>query len=235
MAKSYILNIKDTNGNWVGIPNLIGQKGETGLTGARGVDGVGITNITQQDKKLIVDLSNNTRKEFTIPSTELLSGSDLLNKITNEVPTNSPSITNFKTHLNIPSTTDIKTIQDMSFVDNKLKLTMSDNTSKEVTIKSGGIEFKTLFEGRHFFKDFTLENIPTEWKYIFITLIVSNNYTLVITGCNIQSTHMLNEDVFYIADTLINSSYSLFIKTNTLYTSDMMRDDTYVVKVQVII
>ncbi|EKA93410.1 hypothetical protein [Fusobacterium periodonticum] len=232
MAKSYILNIKDTNGNWVGIPNLIGQKGETGLTGARGVDGVGITNITQQDKKLIVDLSNNTRKEFTIPSTELLSGSDLLNKITNEVPTNSPSITNFKTHLNIPSTTDIKTIQDMSFVDNKLKLTMSDNTSKEVTIKSGGIEFKTLFEGRHFFKDFTLENIPTEWKYIFITIVVSDGYTMVITGCN----RPINDnEVHYITNNVANRSYGLFIKVNTLYTSDMMRDDTYVVKVQVII
>lgn len=81
MAKAYILNIKDTSGNWVGIPTLIGQKGEKGLNGAKGVDGVGITNITQQDKKLIVDLSNNTRKEFTIPSADLPNGSVIVNKI----------------------------------------------------------------------------------------------------------------------------------------------------------
>lgn len=81
MAKAYILNIKDTNGNWVGIPTLIGQKGEKGLNGAKGIDGVGITNITQQDKKLIVDLSNNTRKEFTIPSADLPNGSVIVNRI----------------------------------------------------------------------------------------------------------------------------------------------------------
>lgn len=69
MAKAYILNIKDTSGNWVGIPTLIGQKG------------VGITNITQQDKKLIVDLSNNTRKEFTIPSADLPNGAVIVNRI----------------------------------------------------------------------------------------------------------------------------------------------------------
>jgi hypothetical protein len=146
MAKAYILNIKDTSGNWVGIPTLIGQKGEKGLNGAKGVDGVGITNITQQDKKLIIDLSNNTRKEFTIPSADLPNGVDILTKITREVPTNSPSITNFKTHLNIPSTTDIKTVKDLSFIDNKLKLTMNDESSKEVTIKSG-IALKVVFDG----------------------------------------------------------------------------------------
>lgn len=81
MAKAYILNIKDTSGNWVGIPTLIGQKGEKGLNGAKGVDGVGITNITQQDKKLIIDLSNNTRKEFTIPSADLPNGSVIVNRI----------------------------------------------------------------------------------------------------------------------------------------------------------
>lgn len=84
MAKAYILNIKDTSGNWVGIPTLIGQKGERGekgLNGAKGVDGVGITNITQQDKKLIVDLSNNTRKEFTIPSADLPNGAVIVNRI----------------------------------------------------------------------------------------------------------------------------------------------------------
>lgn len=107
MAKAYILNIKDTSGNWVGIPTLIGQKGEKGLNGAKGVDGVGITNITQQDKKLIVDLSNNTRKEFTIPSADLPNGVDLLNKINNDVQKTTQSFRDFKDKLEIPSPVNI--------------------------------------------------------------------------------------------------------------------------------
>lgn len=110
MAKAYILNIKDTSGNWVGIPTLIGQKGdrgEKGLNGAKGVDGVGITNITQQDKKLIVDLSNNTRKEFTIPSADLPNGVDILNKINNDVQKTTQSFKDFKDKLEIPSPVNI--------------------------------------------------------------------------------------------------------------------------------
>ena len=107
MAKAYILNIKDTNGNWVGIPTLIGQKGEKGLNGAKGIDGVGITNITQQDKKLIVDLSNNTRKEFTIPSAELPNGTDILTKINNDVQKTTQSFKDFKDKLEIPAPIDI--------------------------------------------------------------------------------------------------------------------------------
>ena len=110
MAKAYILNIKDTSGNWVGIPTLIGQKGERGekgLNGAKGVDGVGITNITQQDKKLIVDLSNNTRKEFTIPNADLPNGVDILNKINNDVQKTTQSFKDFKDKLEIPSPVNI--------------------------------------------------------------------------------------------------------------------------------
>lgn len=91
MAKAYILNIKDTSGNWVGIPTLIGQKG------------VGITNITQQNKKLIVDLSNNTKKEFTIPSADLPNGVDILNKIINDSNVSLTEINSFKTKFNIDS------------------------------------------------------------------------------------------------------------------------------------
>lgn len=104
MAKAYILNIKDTSGNWVGIPTLIGQKGEKGLNGA---NGVGITNITQQDKKLIVDLSNNTRKEFIIPSSDLPNGSDILTKINNDVQKTTQSFKDFKDKLEIPSPVNI--------------------------------------------------------------------------------------------------------------------------------
>lgn len=95
MAKTYILNVKDTSGNWVGIPTLIGQQG------------VGITNITQQNKKLIVDLSNNTRKEFTIPSVDLPNGVDILTKINNDVQKTTQSFKDFKDKLEIPSPVDI--------------------------------------------------------------------------------------------------------------------------------
>lgn len=95
MAKNYILNVKDTSGNWVGIPTLIGQQG------------VGITNITQQNKKLIIDLSNNTRKEFTIPNADLPNGSDILTKINNDVQKTTQSFKDFKDKLEIPSPVNI--------------------------------------------------------------------------------------------------------------------------------
>lgn len=94
MAKNYILNVKDTDGNWVGIPTLIGQQG------------VGITNITQQNKKLIIDLSNNTRKEFTIPSADLPNGVDILNKIINDSNVSLTEINSFKTKFNIGSSNE---------------------------------------------------------------------------------------------------------------------------------
>lgn len=230
MAKAYILNIKDTSGNWVGIPTLIGQKGEKGLNGAKGVDGVGITNITQQDKKLIVDLSNNTRKEFTIPSADLPNGVDLLNKITREVPTNSPSITNFKNHLNIPSTTDIKTVKDLSFTDNKLKLTMNDESSKEVIIKSGGLELKTLFEGNIFLSEFSLNNIPTNWKYITITISSDDKSMATIVGEKLNTATRVQ----VICDDALNKWFTFRIEDNTLK-GDKMIQLVSVVKVQVII
>lgn len=109
MAKNYILNVKDTDGNWVGIPTLIGQQG------------VGITNITQQNKKLIVDLSNNTRKEFTIPSADLPNGVDILNKIITDSNVSSTEINNFKTKFNI-------SLQNQSNNDN-LRIKFNSNNS----------------------------------------------------------------------------------------------------------
>lgn len=214
MAKAYILNIKDTSGNWVGIPTLIGQKGEKGLNGAKGVDGVGITNITQQDKKLIIDLSNNTRKEFTIPSADLPNGVDILNKITREVPTNSPSITNFKNHLNIPSITDIKTVKDLSFVDNKLKLTMNDESSKEVTIKSGGIKKTQLFKGSMPIESdtnniFTVNNI--DWNILYIkTSKLSYNYTVTyIFIKNDTDIYMFENESNSIQFSILNNQFNI--------------------------
>lgn len=109
MAKAYILNVKDTNGNWVGIPTLIGQQG------------VGITNITQQNKKLIVDLSNNTRKEFTIPNADLPNGVDILNKIVNDTNVSSTEINRFKTKFNINSSNESNS--------SNLKIRFTDNSS----------------------------------------------------------------------------------------------------------
>lgn len=94
MAKNYILNVKDIDGNWVGIPTLIGQQG------------VGITNITQQNKKLIIDLSDNTRKEFTIPSADLPNDVDILNKIINDSNVPLTEINSSKTKFNIGSSNE---------------------------------------------------------------------------------------------------------------------------------
>lgn len=130
MAKAYILNIKDTSGNWVGIPTLIGQKGEKGLNGAKGVDGVGITNITQQDKKLIIDLSNNTRKEFTIPSADLPNGVDILNKIINDSNVSLTEINSFKTKFNIGSSNESNSSSlRIKFNSNNSATFLSDNAT----------------------------------------------------------------------------------------------------------
>lgn len=109
MAKNYILNVKDTDGNWVGIPTLIGQQG------------VGITNITQQNKKLIIDLSNNTRKEFTIPSADLPNGVDILNKIINDSNVSLTEINSFKTKFNIGSSNESNS--------SNLKIRFTNNSS----------------------------------------------------------------------------------------------------------
>nr|DAP76656.1 MAG TPA: Neck appendage like protein [Caudoviricetes sp.] len=109
MAKNYILNVKDTDGNWVGIPTLIGQQG------------VGITNITQQNKKLIIDLSNNTRKEFTIPSADLPNGVDILNKIINDSNVSLTEINGFKTKFNIGSSNESNS--------SNLKIRFTNNSS----------------------------------------------------------------------------------------------------------
>lgn len=219
MAKAYILNIKDTSGNWVGIPTLIGQQG------------VGITNITQQNKKLIVDLSNNTRKEFTIPNADLPNGVDILDKITREVPTNSPSITNFKTHLNIPSTSDIKTVKDLSFTNNKLKLTMNDESSKEVVINSEGVKIISVFAGKSPLNIFnTLINV-TNWKVLIITIMDDKNYTSTL----IWDKYLFTLEDIIICDDMVGRNISFSLINGTMLSGTTSISNMYVIRVQVMV
>jgi putative yapH protein len=158
MAKAYILNIKDTSGNWVGIPTLIGQKGERGekgLNGAKGVDGVGITNITQQDKKLIVDLSNNTRKEFTIPSADLPNGVDILNKIINDTNASSVEISKFKAKFGIDSQNQSNNSNSSESNSSNLRIKFNSNNSATFLSDNANFWFNPeLIDGNTTISDF---------------------------------------------------------------------------------
>ena len=158
MAKAYILNIKDTSGNWVGIPTLIGQKGERGekgLNGTKGVDGVGITNITQQDKKLIVDLSNNTRKEFTIPSADLPNGVDILNKIINDTNASSVEISKFKAKFGIDSQNQSNNHNSSESNSSNLRIKFNSNNSATFLSDNANFWFNPeLIDGNTTISDF---------------------------------------------------------------------------------
>lgn len=158
MAKAYILNIKDTSGNWVGIPTLIGQKGdrgEKGLNGAKGVDGVGITNITQQDKKLIVDLSNNTRKEFPIPSADLPNGVDILNKIINDTNASSVEISKFKAKFGIGSQNQSNNHNSSESNSSNLRIKFNSNNSATFLSDNANFWFNPeLIDGNTTISDF---------------------------------------------------------------------------------
>lgn len=175
MAKNYILNVKDTDGNWVGIPTLIGQQG------------VGITNITQQNKKLIIDLSNNTRKEFTIPSADSLNGVDLLNKIINDVENNSDKINKFKEKFDIGSQEDmdekVNSINSSSnaFINNFRTAMTSTDLDKAFIFY--GVVSNTLnindakFQGYRFCENTKKSNnYPTDGDYGFLYTYTANNY-----------------------------------------------------------
>lgn len=94
---------------------------------------------------------------------------------------------------------DGREIQDLSYTNNKLKITMSDNTSKEVEIKSG-VRSKEIFKG--YTKFFT-----TTWgelkKYNKIFIISKN------LSDNITSHHVILKEFF----TEVNK---------TLYTNDVL-------------
>ena len=50
-----VLKIKDSQGNWVGVPSIKGDKGDTGATGPQGPQGDSYV-LTAQDKADIADL-----------------------------------------------------------------------------------------------------------------------------------------------------------------------------------
>lgn len=81
---------------------------------------------------------------------------------------------------------DGREIQDLSYANNKLKITMSDNSSKEVEIKSGLI-LKIVFKG-------SLHaggkiNLGKNWKICFVNSAYNNHIeTIINTGNEIQGT-----------------------------------------------
>jgi putative yapH protein len=81
MAKNYILNVKDTNGNWVPLQTLVGPKGDQGV---QGPVGVGIKNITKENENLIITLTNDQRKELDLNITNTLN-TIFSNRISQEI------------------------------------------------------------------------------------------------------------------------------------------------------
>ena len=81
MAKNYILNVKDTNGNWVPLQTLVGPKGDQGVQGSVGV---GIKSITKENENLIITLTNDQRKELDLNITNTLN-TIFSNRISQEI------------------------------------------------------------------------------------------------------------------------------------------------------
>ena len=81
---------------------------------------------------------------------------------------------------------DGREIQDLSYANNKLKITMSDNTSKEVEIKSGLIS-KIVFKGS--LRAGGKINLGENWKICFVNSAYNNHIeTIINTGNEIHGT-----------------------------------------------
>lgn len=81
---------------------------------------------------------------------------------------------------------DGREIQDLSYANNKLKITMSDNTSKEVEIKSGLI-LKIVFKGS--LRAGGKINLGENWKICFVNSAYNNHIeTIINTGNEIHGT-----------------------------------------------
>lgn len=81
---------------------------------------------------------------------------------------------------------DGKEIQDLSYINNKLKITMSDNTSKEIEIKSGLI-LKIVFKGS--LRAGGKINLGENWKICFVNSAYNNHIeTIINTGNKIHGT-----------------------------------------------
>ena len=81
---------------------------------------------------------------------------------------------------------DGREIQDLSYINNKLKITMSDNSSKEVEIKSG-LTLKIVFKGS--LRAGGKVNLGENWKICFVNSAYNNHIeTIINTGNEIQGT-----------------------------------------------
>ncbi len=97
---------------------------------------------------------------------------------------------------------DGREIQDLSYINNKLKITMSDNTSKEVEIKNG-LTLKKIFSGA--LNEGTKVNLGNNWKVCIasnddgiihdvIFLRGSKNMTKSINTSGVRMTLSINND-----------------------------------------
>ena len=108
---------------------------------------------------------------------------------------------------------DGKEMQNLSYSDNKLKITMSDNSSKEVEIKSG-LSLKKIFLGEiRIFgntEDF-LDLGTSNWKIIFINFLKQESFLVsknAIIFKNDSNTYNFFSD--------IAAKYDLVIKNNKI-------------------
>ena len=93
---------------------------------------------------------------------------------------------------------DGREIQDLSYINNKLKITMSDNSSKEVEIKSG-LTLKIVFKGS--LHAGGKVNLGENWKICFVNSAYNNHIeTIINTGNEIHGT---------MPEGYLHSSYSI--------------------------
>ena len=108
---------------------------------------------------------------------------------------------------------DGKEIQNLSYTDNKLKITMSDSSSKEVEIKSG-LSLKKIFLGEMHITGSTedfLDLGTSNWKIIFINFLRQESFAVsknaIIFKNNTNTYNFLSD---------IGAKYDLVIKNNKI-------------------
>nr|DAK22215.1 MAG TPA: nucleoid-associated protein [Caudoviricetes sp.] len=123
-------------------------------------------------------------------------------------------------------------IQNLSYNDNKLKITMSDNSSKEVTIKSEGVKLVYAFYGRTPLYQFNinLSNFTT-WKSLLITIIDDKNYSSTL----VWDKNIPNKEYMTICDNMLNRYISFSLVDGNLLSGSSTVDNIDVISVKVII
>lgn len=108
---------------------------------------------------------------------------------------------------------DGKEMQNLSYSDNKLKITMSDNSSKEVEIKSG-LNLKKIFLGEMHITGSTedfLDLGTSNWKIIFINFLRQESFAVSKNAIIFKNDS--NTYNFFSENT---SKYDLVIKNNKI-------------------